>query len=116
MQLRPALPALAGLLVLASIGAAQAADWRRPDPDGKYAWVLVNAKSIRPDPSTGRMRFIYAHASSPDPRSLVPRGRSRVKAAFDCKTGQLYTYRDGQWRAGSRRDFVGPVRSFVCQR
>jgi hypothetical protein len=78
--------------------------------------VLVDAQSIRPDPATGRTRFTYAHSGSPGSGSLTPRGRSRVKAAFDCKTGQLYTLRDRQWRAGGRRDFSGPVRSLVCKR
>ena len=116
MRLRHAVAAMLGLLLLPHTRPAHGADWRRPDPEGKYDWVLVKAASVRLDPATGRMRFTYAHLDGSRSGSLTPLGRSRVKAAFDCRTGQLFTYRDKQWRPGGRRDFAGPVRTFVCKR
>jgi hypothetical protein len=106
---------LAGASVLLAPQAAAAQEWRRPD-DGKFYWVLVDAKSIQRDAATGRMRFTYAHAGGPNYRSLTPLGTSRVQAAFDCKTGQLYSFRDNKWQPGAKDQFAGPVRNFVCKR
>jgi hypothetical protein len=110
------LPALLGCLLVPAVAGAQAPEWRRPDTDGKYYWVLVDAKSIQRDAASGRTRFTYAHAGGPNYRSLTPLGTSRIQAAFDCRTGQLYALRDNQWRPGSKGELEGPVRNFVCKR
>ncbi|MBX9846079.1 MAG: hypothetical protein K2Z80_30170 [Xanthobacteraceae bacterium] len=103
-------------IVMADGAAAQAPDWRRPDTDGKYYWVLVDARSIRPDADFGFMRFTSAHASGPGYRTAVPLGTARTQAAFDCKSGRYYTLRDGRWAAGGPGDMAGPVRDFVCRK
>lgn len=106
--------AMLGLMLTPAGASAQ--EWRRPDTDGKYYWVLVDAKSIQRDAATGRTRFTYAHAGGPNYRSLTPLGTSRTQAAFDCKTGQYYSLSGSQWQPGSKGHFDGPVRSFVCKR
>jgi hypothetical protein len=104
----------AGIVLAPHAAAAQ--DWRRPDTDGKYYWVLVDAKSVQRDASKGWMRFTYAHAGGPNYRSLTPLGTSRVQAAFDCKSGQFHSFRDNKWQPASKGHFEGPVRDFVCKR
>jgi hypothetical protein len=116
MQLKYLLLGSACALLWSQSAVAQTPDWRRPDTDGKYYWVLVDAKSIDRDTGTGRIRFTYAHAGGPNYRSLTPLGTSRIQAAFDCGTGQAYTLRDNQWKAESKGHLEGPIRAFVCKR
>jgi hypothetical protein len=114
MQLKYFTFALAWILLWPHAAAAQ--DWRRPGTDGKYYWVLVDAKSIQRDAGKGWTRFTYAHAGGPNYRSLTPLGSARIRSAFDCRTGQAYTLRDNQWKADSKGHLDGPVRAFVCKR
>jgi hypothetical protein len=107
--------AAALLLIAPQVASAQAPEWRRPDTDGKFYWVLVDAKSIKPDAAKGWTRFTYAHAGGPNYRSLTPLGASS-QGAFDCKTGQFHAFRNNKWEPGSKGHMDGPVRAFVCKR